>query len=282
VSCTGFYYGFVGDVCFRKADVSAAQATCNGSGACRSTSQECSAQTTQGPSTLTCNALCQDPTPSTCVGTTPGSCTNVNPGNQTCGLGACQNTVPRCANGAPNTCTPLPPSTETCNNIDDNCDGTVDNGNFSDGFETNNVCAAAKTLTSVGEGQTQTLSTFTLYPSGDVDIYRINANETGSSCSCCDGGFCLDEDNQVSVSLTVPVGAGSYQFCAGNADSSCATFDFCQQVNAGSTATWTYNLDGSCGTTDNHFLYIRISAGTAPGFECLPYTLSYTNVPGCF
>jgi len=241
------------------------------------------AQTVAGPTTTTCNALCQDPTPGTCVGTIPGSCTNVNPGNQTCGVGACQNTVARCVNGAPNSCTPLPPSTETCNDIDDNCDGTVDNNaGFADGFESNNICAAARILTAVGEGQTQTVNTVTLYPSGDIDIFRINANETGSTCSCCDGGFCLDEDNRVSVSLTVPAGAGSYQFCAAtSADASCGSFT-CQQVTAGSTATWTYNLDGSCTTTDNHFIYVSISGGTAPGFECLPYTLSYSNVAGCF
>lgn len=282
VSCTGFYYGFVGDVCYRKADVGAGQATCNGAAGCRSASQECSAQTSQGPATLTCNPTCQDPTPSTCLNTTPGSCTNVNPGNQTCGVGACRNTVAQCVNGAPNACNPLPPTTETCNDIDDNCDGTVDNSaSFNDGFESNNTCAAARTLASVGEGQTQTVNTVTLYPSGDVDIFRINANETGSTCSCCDA-FCLDEDNQVSVTLTVPAGAGSYQFCAGNADTSCSTFSSCQLVNAGSSGTWTYNLDGSCSTTDNHFFYISISGGNAPGFECLPYTLSYSNVPGCF
>jgi len=282
VSCVGYYAGFSGDSCRRKADVSASQATCNGAGSCRTTAEECTAQATPGSTTTTCNALCQDPTPGTCVGTVPGSCTNVNPGNQTCGLGACQNTVAQCVNGAPNTCTPLPPSVETCNNIDDNCDGTVDNNaGFADGFESNNVCASARTLTAVGEGQTLTVNTATLYPSGDVDVFRINANETGSSCSCCDA-FCTDEDNRVSVSLTVPAGAGSYQFCAAtSADTSCSTFT-CQQVTAGSTATWTYNLDGSCSTTDNHFIYISISGWTAPGFECLPYTLSYSNVPGCF
>src|SRR5439155_1385677 len=46
----------------------------------------------------------------------------------TCGQGACQRSAPACVNGAPGTCTPGSPTTETCNGLDDNCDGTVDNG----------------------------------------------------------------------------------------------------------------------------------------------------------
>jgi hypothetical protein len=142
-SCVGFYHSWSGDSCRRKADVSAAQATCGGSTACKTQAQECTAQTTVGPTTVTCNATCQDPNLATCTGTTAGSCINVNPGNQSCGLGACRNTVPQCVNGAPNSCTPLPnATTETCNNIDDNCDGTVDNGSFGDAQEFNDSCAS--------------------------------------------------------------------------------------------------------------------------------------------
>ena len=58
------------------------------------------------------------------------SCTNtaVNLGTQTCGTGACQRTVPICAFGSPVTCTPGDPSPETCDNLDNDCDGAVDEG----------------------------------------------------------------------------------------------------------------------------------------------------------
>jgi hypothetical protein len=51
-------------------------------------------------------------------------------GNISCGPGACLNTVAACASGLPNTCTPLPGSAgETCgDNIDNNCNGIVDEG----------------------------------------------------------------------------------------------------------------------------------------------------------
>ncbi|MGH7964190.1 MAG: MopE-related protein, partial [Candidatus Binatia bacterium] len=48
-------------------------------------------------------------------------------GSQTCGVGACQRTVPRCdAAGQPQTCTDDTPGTETCNGVDDDCNGTID------------------------------------------------------------------------------------------------------------------------------------------------------------
>jgi hypothetical protein len=274
VSCTGYYLGWSGDNCRLKADVSAAGASCNGAGACRSTAQECTAQTTAGATAITCNATCQDPNLSTCTGTTAGTCTNVNVGTQTCGFGVCTNTVSQCANGAPLTCTPLPnATTETCNDLDDNCDNVVDNNaGFSDGFEPNNACASAKTLTTVFSDQTLTENSLTLYPSGDVDVFRINANESDASCACCDF-FCTDEDYTLTVSLTVPVGAGSYEFCFQTA--TCPP-TFCQTVNAGSSALWVQNLDGACPGQDNYGFYVTIRPLGSPGFECRPYTLSYT------
>jgi hypothetical protein len=47
----------------------------------------------------------------------------------TCGVGACMRMVPSCATGGMMmTCTPGDPTAETCNGIDDDCDGTIDDG----------------------------------------------------------------------------------------------------------------------------------------------------------
>jgi hypothetical protein len=274
VSCVGSYYGWVGDSCYRKADVSAAQAACNGAGACRTAAAECTAQTARGPATITCNSACQDPLTATCTGTTAGTCTNVNPGNQMCGQGVCAVTVPQCTNGAPNTCAPNSgaATTETCNGLDDNCDGTPDNNDaFADGQESNDSCGSYRTLTAVSSDQTITHNNLTLYPAGDVDFYRIVANETDSSCGC--GAFSTDEDYRLTVTLTVPAGAGSYDFCI---DAACGSVgNNCRLVNAGTSSSWMYNLDGSCPGTDSYSVYIRISGGASPGMSCQPYTLSY-------
>lgn len=272
VSCNGYYFGWVQDSCLRRADVAAARTACNGAGACRSAAQECG-QATPGSTSITCNSTCQDPTAGTCTGAVAGTCSNVNPGSQSCGRGVCAATAPLCVNGAPNNCVPLNNATpETCNNLDDNCDGTIDNGAFSDPYEPNSGCGAVRTLPGVGSDQTQTLTTLTIFPSGDTDYFQIVATENDSSCACCDP-FCTDEDYQLTLTLTVPLGAGSYQLCS---SATCgAVTNTCINVNEGSSGTLTYNLDGGCPGNDVYTVYLRVSAGSSPGFECLPYRLSY-------
>lgn len=278
VSCAAYYAGFIGDSCYRKADVTAAQAACNGAGACRTTAQECTLQTNrQTTAALTCNNFCQDPTGGTCTGTTAGTCTNVNQGTATCGSGPCTVTAPRCVNGSPNACTPntSAASAETCNDVDDNCDGVTDNGTFSDNREPNNSCAAAAGLGAVGSDQTLAWNTSTIYPSGDVDVFRITANETDSSCACCDF-FCTDEDYQFTVTLTVPANAGSYQFCIGNTgECGSGNLPYCQPVSAGGSASWTYQLDGACASGDSYSFFVKVEGLSSPGFECSPYRLTY-------
>ncbi|MGH9867978.1 MAG: hypothetical protein ACREAA_07440 [Candidatus Polarisedimenticolia bacterium] len=273
LGCVGFYHSWSGDSCRRKADLASTDTTCNGAGACLTQAQECAAQTVAGPTTITCHANCQDPNLATCTGTTAGACTNVNPGTQTCGLGACLNTVNQCSNGAPLTCTPGTPGMETCNNIDDNCDGTVDNGSFADGFEANSTCASFRVLNGVGSDQTASYgSSMTVYPQGDLDYYRILATESDSSCGC--GAFSFDEDYQFKATLTVPTGAGTYEVCLNNGG--CGSFSTCLTVAQGTSGTVFIWLDGECPGQDDYTVYVRVRGLGAPGFECLPYSLSYT------
>ncbi len=273
VSCVGYYHSWSGDSCRRKADVPANVASCNGAGACRTQAQECGAYTGVGPVTTTCHDNCQNPNLSTCTATTAGACTNVNPGTQTCGVGACTRTVNQCANGAPVTCTPGSPTAETCNDIDDNCDGVVDNGVFSDGFEPNADCAAARALNAVGSDQSFTYSSMTIYGQGDYDYYRVAMNETDNSCGC--GILSTDEDYQVRVAVTPPAGAGSFEVCM-NTNSCSFPTGYCFVVEEGNTLNLSQWLDGACPGSDNYTLYLRIRGYSTPGFECRPYTLSYT------
>ena len=72
-----------------------------------------------------------------------GVCTHspVNLGATYCGVGACANSAPTCKDGKLNTdsCQPLAPSAESCNQLDDDCDGTTDEGT--------NACGGACQLT---------------------------------------------------------------------------------------------------------------------------------------
>lgn len=289
INCAGYYAGWSGDTCNRRADVPANEASCNGAGACRTAAQECPSSGV-GAAATTCNALCQDPNNGTCTGTTAGTCNNVSQGSTTCGAGVCQVSSPVCLNGAPNTCVPNSgaATTETCNNIDDDCVSGIDNGNFSDSYEPNGSCSNVRTITTVNSNATVTHNTMTVHGSGDNDYYRIPAVENDGSCECCDW-VCLDEDYQLHIDLTVPSGAGGYWFCTGtDCDGMNATAPEsnpnCQQVLAGQTRRWTWTMDGACGPgqTDSYNRYVRILGGNSPGYECLPYTLKYNLVTGCF
>jgi hypothetical protein len=203
-------------------------------------------------------------------------CTNVNPGTQTCGIGACENTVNQCVNGAPISCTPKPTEEETCNNVDDDCDNTVDNGDFEDLYEPNPNCGNYEQLAAVGSEGTVSYSTMNIYPSNDLDVYRVTLTETDNTCGCTGLGD-TDEDYQVRVTLTAPLGIGSLELCA-NVDSCSFPVDNCIEVAAGNPGTFSMWVDGSCaagGGNDSYYLYLRVRGDNAPAFKCHAYSLSY-------
>ena len=70
----------------------------------------------------------------------------------TCGVGACQATVPGCVNGQVPPCVPGQPQAETCNGIDDDCNGAVDDGL---GSTTCGVGACQVTVQNCVNGQAQ-------------------------------------------------------------------------------------------------------------------------------
>lgn len=83
-------------------------------------------------------------------------------------------------------CSQNPPSSEQCNSVDDNCDGEIDNGLSADDKENNNSCSNAKSLTQVDTGGTSQFSTYTIYPIGDDDWFKIRVNEENDNiCVAC-------------------------------------------------------------------------------------------------
>ncbi len=130
-SCGTYYSGFTGgeDVCYRRQDVNDTTAACNGAGACLSPATLCPLQP-RGMTQIDCNNTCQSPIVDTCTAMTPGACRDLDAtaGSETCGMGICQRTVARCAGGMPQSCVPGTPVVEVCNGLDDDCDGTPDDG----------------------------------------------------------------------------------------------------------------------------------------------------------
>lgn len=266
-SCSSYYWGWTGDNCYRRDNISDSEATCGGSGTCAPAADLCP---TQGQGTLatTCNVLCQDPNTSTCSGTTAPVCTNVNPGTLSCGTGACYNTVNQCVNGSLNTCTPLPAGIETCNNVDDDCTGTIDDnlGSSTNNFESNATCSVAAAMDDVIEGGSQTITSY-IYGSGDQDYYRVKVVEQS--------GICFpfsSEPYRVTITLTPPSG------------SDCVNYnlqlysDACGLISTSSSSSCTaetiiYDYDGTCTLNDDRYLRIRVYGSDSSQWECKSYSL---------
>ena len=132
LSCATYYTGFGPgeDICYARQPVSDTMAQCNGGGACTDPATLCELSP-RGATQIDCDNNCQAPVAGTCTGATPGMCRNLDSPSDTvsCGLGICRSTVQRCVGGTQQSCTPAAsPVAETCNGLDDNCNGTPDDG----------------------------------------------------------------------------------------------------------------------------------------------------------
>jgi hypothetical protein len=83
----------------------------------------------------------------------PGGCAHSAAPDLHCGVGACARTLPACSMGAMQSCAPGTPTIETCNAIDDDCDGTTDEGIA---MQTCGVGACARMAAGCASGATPT------------------------------------------------------------------------------------------------------------------------------
>lgn len=168
-----------------------------------------------------------------------------------------------------------PGAAEVCNQIDDDCDGATDE-DLADELEPSSGCVVLNVATSSSGPVVYDM--LNIYPPGDDDSFTINAIEDDETCQCCDA-FCQDEDYQLEITLTVPAGAGPYTFCIGM---TCGEDESCETVAAGGSHTWTLTFDGGCGTEDAYSRFVHVFRSLAAEPQCLPYTLTYELVAGCF
>jgi hypothetical protein len=279
IDCSGFYFGWEGDTCFEKANLSAAGATCGGDGACGSTIEECTAQTIRGSAEVTCDSTCQSPNLASCTGTTAGSCNNLDLGSETCGNGVCEVTTERCVAGAPQTCVPNSAAAtgETCDGLDNDCNGSVDDGLDADAYELNNSCASNFFLGTLNEGESSNFSDMTLYTSGDEDWFRQLTSEAFTTCTTG-----VDETYEYTVTMIPPAGQDyDLEICFNSfTDSSCSLDCLTPSVNGGDLpefvgGTWSGPCGGGTNDGLNFFIHVFPFAGAS---SCEPYTLQTSFV----
>jgi len=150
-----------------------------------------------------------------------------------------------------------------------------------DPFEPNNTCTQFTTLASVGTTSSdnfRVINSANLHNEADVDVFRFLAQETDSSCACCDA-FCTDEDYRLTVTLSVPAGAGApYTFSVVPA-AACSTSSPVL-VNPGQSGQIIRTMDGGCPGVDDYTIWVHVYANGPT--TCDNYTLTYLFEMGCY
>jgi len=195
-------------------------------------------------------------------------------GTETCGLGVCQVTSDTCNAGSPQTCVAnaAAATSETCDGLDNDCNGTTDDGLPTDAYESNNSCASNFFLGLHGEGLTSSHNDMTLYTAGDDDWFRELTTEDFTTCTTG-----VDEEYLYTVTMTPPAGQDyDLQLCYNTfSDSSCSVDCFDSLLGGDQQESISVTWSGPCGggTNDGLNFFIRVHPfGTAN--SCEPYALS--------
>jgi hypothetical protein len=231
-------------------------------GICAAGTRQCQSGTltcvrNMNPTTETCNGLDDNCNGAVDEGFMVGQACTV-PGQQ----GRCAMGTYQCQTNGTSACVGPSPVAETCNNIDDNCDGTVDEGNPGGGGACTTgqpgVCAA-------GTRQCQ---------AGMLNCVR----NVGPSMEICDG-LDNDCDGVVDNGLIVDAdgdGVRACGTCGAPAAPNCDCNDMSAMVRPGATETCN-NVDDNCnGQVDEGVTRVCYTGpagsftGTCPGTSCMP------------
>ncbi|KAG5188084.1 hypothetical protein JKP88DRAFT_178424, partial [Tribonema minus] len=225
-------------------------------GACQSGVKQCTG------GTLTCNT--QPPSPEVCNGIDDNCNGSVDEGNPGGGAactvpsnnGVCRNGVQQCTGGSI-ICATQPPSDERCNGLDDNCNGSVDEGNPGGGGACNTgrpgACAAGTTQCAGGTIVCAGASPSTEICNGIDDNCNGSVDEGnpggGGACNTGRPGACAAGTTQCTGGTIVCAGASPSAEICNNIDDNCN--GAVDENNPGGGAACNTGRPGACarGTT---------------------------------
>ncbi|MBL8957429.1 MAG: choice-of-anchor D domain-containing protein [Myxococcaceae bacterium] len=194
------------------------------------------------PATETCNGLDDD-----CDGTID----DVMPALQTCGFGVCARTAPACVDGGMPMCTPGMGGMEICNGIDDDCDGTPDDGL---GTSTCGVGACFRSVpacTADGGMNVCVPGPQSAETCNDVDDDCDMSTDEGLTTACYDAGLPATRNVGRCRDGMATCAAGVYGVCAGQVG------PVAEVCGNGIDDDCAAGVDNGCGSCNPNGLYVR-------------------------
>lgn len=170
-------------------------------------------------------------------------------------------------------CDVATPTSEQCDNLDNDCDGTPDDGLPLEANEPVDSCSnSALDFGDIDDNNTPvTFTGYKLYPAGDEDHFRFRAHED-------EFNFCLGSEPYRTTIELLDVPAGR-DFDLQVRDGSCGGTVFTSAAGGNANESIVLDWSGSCGSDDNKTFFVRVYPYPVPGPDdsCQAYRLRITH-----